>query len=237
MIGGFPVIIKKKCGKGSLVFMNELIIIMLRTFFMYALIIVIFRLMGKREIGEMSLLDLGVFMMIAELAVIAIEDIQVTLMQAIVPMASLMVIQISLAIASLKIPNFRKLLDGKPTIIIHNGKVDENAMKSQRYNFDDLLLQLREQGIFSISEVDFAILEPSGKLSVLKKKSDSSKEATVIPLPLILDGIIQDENLMYFHIHREWLINQLQLQGYDDYRNISYCSLYQGVFTIDEKDK
>jgi len=201
---------------------------------MYFLIIVIFRLMGKREIGEMSLLDLVVFLMITEVAVIAIEDSKISLIQAIVPMVFLMIIQISLAKLSLKIPKLRKLVDGKPTIIIHKGKVDERAMKSQRYNFDDLLLQLREKGIFSLEEVDFAILESSGKLSVMKK--NSSKETTVIPLPLILDGVIQDENLSYLNIREDWFLEQLQLQGYPDYRGISYCSLYQGAFTVDEKD-
>ena len=161
--------------------MNELTIIILRTFFLYFSIIVIFRLMGKREIGEMSLLDLVVFLMITEAAVIAIEDPKIKMIQAIVPMVLLMIIQISLAKLSLRMPKLRKLLDGEPTIIIHNGKIDERAMKSQRYNFNDLLLQLREKGVFSIEEVEFAILESSGKLSVMKKNTSSSKEATVIP--------------------------------------------------------
>ena len=216
--------------------MNELTIIIIRTFIMYFLVIVIFRLMGKREIGEMSLLDLVVFLMITEVAVIAVEDPKVSMIQAIVPMIFLMIIQISLAKLSLRMPKIRKLLDGEPTIIIHNGKIDERAMKSQRYNFNDLLLQLREKGIFSIEEVDFAILESSGKLSVMKKQTNSSKETTVIPLPLILDGVIQGENLRYFNVREDWLLEQLQLQGYLDYKRISCCSLYQGAFIVDEKD-
>lgn len=217
--------------------MNELTIIILRTFLMYILIIVIFRLMGKREIGEMGLLDLVVFMMIAEVGGIAIEDTKISLIYAIVPMFLLMVIQIALAKVSLKIPKLRKLLDGEPTIIIHHGKVDEKAMKSQRYNFNDLLLQLREKDIFSLAEVDFAILESSGKLSVMKKSTNSSKEATVIPLPLILDGVIQDGNLQYLNIREDWFLEQLRMLGYHDYQRISYCCLYQGAFTIDEKDQ
>lgn len=217
--------------------MNELTIIILRTFLMYILIIVIFRLMGKREIGEMGLLDLVVFMMIAEVGGIAIEDTKISLIYAIVPMFLLMVIQISLAKVSLKLPKLRKLLDGEPTIIIHHGKVDEKAMKSQRYNFNDLLLQLREKGIFSLAEVDFAILESSGKLSVMKKSANSSKEATVIPLPLILDGVIQDGNLQYLNIREDWFLEQLRMLGYHDYQRISYCCLYQGAFIIDEKDQ
>lgn len=203
---------------------------------MYFLIIVIFRLMGKREIGEMGLLDLVVFMMIAEVGVISIEDTKISLLKAVVPMFLLMIIQIVLAKISLKIPKLRKLLDGEPTIIIHNGKIDEKAMKSQRYNFNDLLLQLREKGVFSLAEVDFAILESSGKLSVMRKSTNSSKEATVIPLPLILDGVIQDKNLQYLDIREDWFLEQLRMLGYPEYKKISYCCLYQGAFTIDEKD-
>jgi len=216
--------------------MDDLIVIVIRTVVMYVLIFVIFRLMGKREIGELSLLDLVVFMMMAEVAALGIEDTNLSLLKAIVPMVLLMVVQITLAWLSLKIPKLRQLMDGKPTIIIYNGKVDEKAMKKQRYNFNDLLMQLREQSIFSLAEVDFAILESSGKLTVMKKTQQSKKETTVLPLPLILDGIIQKENLQYVNISKEWLIKQLKEHGYLDYKKISYCSLYQGVFTIDEID-
>lgn len=150
--------------------MESIIFISVRTVVMYVIILLIFRVMGKREIGELSVLDLIVFMMIAELAVIAIEDPQMKLMDAISPMIILMIIQIVLALISLKSRKFREVVDGRPTILIKNGKIDEKAMRKQRYNFDDLLQQLREKDIFNVADINYAILEPSGELSVMKKR-------------------------------------------------------------------
>lgn len=151
--------------------MEEYLIIVGRTLFLYAVILLIFRLMGKREIGELSILDLVVYIMIAELAVVAIETPDSEILKNVLPMLLLMVVQIVLAILSLKSKTFRDVVDGKPTIIINKGKIDENAMRKQRYNFDDLLLQLREKDISKISDVEFAILESSGTLSVFEKRT------------------------------------------------------------------
>lgn len=150
--------------------MEDIFIITFRTIVLYFIILVIFRLMGKREIGELSILDLVVSIMIAEIAVLAIENVKDKLLHTIVPIVVLMIIQVSLAFISLKSQKIRQLLDGKPTIIIKQGKIDERAMRSQRYNFDDLLMQLRENNIDRISDVSYAILESSGKLSIVKEK-------------------------------------------------------------------
>lgn len=171
--------------------------IILRTLFLYLMIIVIFRLMGKREIGELSILDLVVFIMIGEMAVIAIENTKDPLIHSIIPMVLLMIIQITLAFISLKSKKFRDLVDGDPSIIINRGKIDEKAMRRQRYNFDDLMTQLREKDIRSIADVEFAILESSGSLSVIEKiKSNkkNQKKQGDITIPLILDGAIEEEN-------------------------------------------
>ena len=155
--------------------MEEYLIIIIRTLLLYLLILAMFRLMGKREIGELSLLDLVVFMMIAEMAAVSIENTDEPIMRTIVPMALLMVVQIVFAFLSLKSKRFRDLIDGKPTIIINNGKIDEQAMRKQRYNIDDLLVQLSEKDIRNIADVEFAILETSGKLSVFEKEKQDNK--------------------------------------------------------------
>lgn len=217
-------------------FMDSLLIIGLRTILLYCLILVIFRLMGKREIGELSILDLIVFIMIAEMAVVAIENPEEKLMYTVFPMLILMVIQISLATISLKSQWLRRMLDGKPVIIIANGKIDERAMKRQRYNFDDLIMQLHEEGIYNISEVEFAIIETSGKLSVMKRDRPSDKKRITMPLSLIADGVIQEENLKYLNFTREWLLSQLSERGYHKVENISYCSIENGDLYIDVKD-
>ena len=127
--------------------------------------------MGKREIGELSILDLVVFIMLGDIAVIAIEKHDKPFFHIILPMVILLLLQIVLSFISLKSSKFRKILDGSPSIIINNGKIDEKTMRKQRYNFDDLLTQLREQGIIDVNEVQFAILETSGKLSIMKGRN------------------------------------------------------------------
>ncbi|PLR83898.1 MULTISPECIES: DUF421 domain-containing protein [Bacillus] len=213
--------------------MEEYLAIIFRTLFVYTLILFIFRLMGKREIGELSILDLVVFIMIAELAVVAIEDPKDPLIDTILPMGLLMVVQIGLAFISLKSKKFRDLIDGRPSVIINKGKIDEKAMKQQRYNFDDLMLQLREKHIRNIADVEFAILEPSGQLSVFEK----SKDAGQITIPLIVDGVIQAEHLATIDKTSLWLRQELRKRGYKDVKKISFCSFQNGKFFIDTIDE
>src|SRR4051794_30987653 len=166
--------------------MSELTMMIVRTLFLYILILMIFRFMGKREIGELSVFDLVVNIMIAEIAVMAIEETTIKMFNSVASIILLMIIQITLARLSLKSKKFRDIVDGSPTIIINKGKIDEKAMRAQRYNFDDLLQQLREKNVSNISDVEFAILEPSGKLSILEKNGIEDD----ITLPLIIDGKI-----------------------------------------------
>ncbi|WP_310360294.1 DUF421 domain-containing protein [Neobacillus drentensis] len=219
--------------------MEDYLTIMFRTVFLYAVILVIFRLMGKREIGELSILDLVVFIMIGEMAVVAIERVNTPLFHTVVPMVLLMLIQISLAVISLKSKKFRNLVDGQPSIIINRGKIDENAMRKQRYNFDDLMTQLREKNIRSIADVEFAILESSGSLSVIEKLKDKNEEPQQgdITIPLILDGNIEEENLTRINKTNLWLRQELKKKGYRDVKKISFCSYENGKFFIDLQDE
>lgn len=213
--------------------MEEYLIIVGRTLFLYAVILLIFRLMGKREIGELSILDLVVYIMIAELAVVAIETPDSEILKNVLPMLLLMVVQIVLALFSLKSKTFRDVVDGKPTIIINKGKIDENAMRKQRYNFDDLLLQLREKDIAKISDVEFAILESSGTLSVFEKR----KAKRGITIPLIIDGTIQKTNLETINKSDFWLRQELRKEGFKELSKISFCSYENGQFYVDLLDE
>jgi uncharacterized membrane protein YcaP (DUF421 family) len=216
---------------------EEYMIILFRTLLLYLLILLIFRLMGKREIGELSILDLVVYIMIAEMASLSIENTKDPLVNTLLPIFILVIIQISLALLSLKSKKFRDIVDGKPTVIINNGKIDEQAMKAQRYNFDDLLLQLREKDVGNIADVEFAILEPSGKLSIFQKNQDSQDESDQekgsLALPLIIDGEIQEDNLLLIDKTSDWLLKQLKEKGYEDPGRISFCSFQKGEFYID----
>ncbi len=218
--------------------MEDFLTIVFRTLLFYVLILIIFRLMGKREIGELSILDLVVFIMIGELAVVAIERPNVRVTHAIVPMVLLMFIQIILAIVSLKSKKFRDLVEGKPSIIINRGKIDETAMRKQRYNFDDLMTQLREKNIRSIADVEFAILESSGSLSVIEKLKNGDEQSFNgdITVPLIVDGSIEEGNLQRINKTNLWLRQELKKKGYRDIKKISFCSYENGKFFIDMQD-
>ncbi|KMK75719.1 DUF421 domain-containing protein [Alkalihalobacillus pseudalcaliphilus] len=214
--------------------------IVLRTFLVYFIILIVLRFMGKREIGQLSVLDFVVSIMIAELAVISIDDEQSSMLHSLVPLVVLVLIQIVFAYLSLKSSWFRKLVDGKPTVLINAGKIDEHEMRKQRYNFDDLLMQLRQNKVSKVSDVEFAILEPSGKLSVIEKdkKDKQSNHKPKLPLPIILDGKIQDDNLEQIGKTPLWVRQQMRKLGYRDIKKISYCSLKDDdTFFVDLKDE
>jgi uncharacterized membrane protein YcaP (DUF421 family) len=217
------------------VFAVELLIMVARTVLLYVVVLIIFRVMGKREIGELSILDLVVFIMIAEMAVMAIENPKDPLLYSILPMLTLLIIQIGLAIWSLKSNRMRNFIDGKPSIIIENGKINEHEMKRQRYNFNDLLVQLRDKNIKNVADVEFAILESSGRLSVFEKDQQPGKKGN-LNLPFIIDGIIQEEHLLHEHKTTEWLKTELEKLGYSNLDKVSYCSYDNGKFFIDLVD-
>lgn len=204
-----------------------------RTLMMYVAILIIFRVMGKREVGELSILDLVVFIMIGDLAVVAIDNHDSTILNSLLPMGFLMVIQIIFAYLSIKSKRFRSIVDGKPVIIINKGKIDERMMRKQRYNLDDLLSQLRVQNVFDVRDVEYAILETSGELSILGKK-DLVKPGFA-PFPLIMDGVIQQSALKELKKDDKWLRQELKKKGYHDEKLISLATYKDGTLSIDEK--
>lgn len=132
---------------------------------MYFFIILVYRIMGKKEVGQLSIVDLIVSILIAELVALAIEA-KKNIFYSIIPISLLVVIQILMSYISLKSVKFRYLVDGKPTVIIKNGKLNFTEMSKIRYSLDDLITQLRLQGIKSIEKIKYAILENNGSLSV-----------------------------------------------------------------------
>ncbi|MFD6206927.1 DUF421 domain-containing protein [Peribacillus sp. NPDC060253] len=210
--------------------------IIFRTTVIYLVILILFRMMGKREVGELSILDLVVSIMIGDIAVLSFEDLEKPFLRQMIPMLVLAFIQILLAFISLKSVRFRNIVDGTPQIIINQGKIDEKAMRKQRYNFDDLLTQLREQGINDLNDVQFAILESSGKLSVIKNNQDKRSKIDETPFPLIVDGKIQESNLNKIGKNHFWLRHQLKKLGETKINEISICGYIDGEFYIDKNE-
>lgn len=180
----------------------EYCIVLFRTGLFYLIITVIYRFMGKREIGQLGMVDLIVSILIAELAAMAIENKDESVFLAIFPIALLVIIQIGTSFISLKCSKIRNLFDGNPSVIINRGRINFKEMVRQRYNIDDLLTQLRDKKVRSIEDVDYAILETSGKLSVFEK---SNKLLGEYPMPLIMDGEISYDTLKQINKTKEWL--------------------------------
>lgn len=183
------------------------LLVLERTLLFYVIITIVYRFMGKREVGELSILDLIVSILIAELAAIAIDKYKESIFLSIIPMVVLVIVQIIVAKISLKSSEVRSVLEGEPSVIINRGKVDFKTMLKQRYNLDDLLTQLRDKGIRSIEEVDYAILETSGKLSVFEKQDNKMGD---YPLPVILDGKVQEDVLLQIQKSKNWLDESLR---------------------------
>lgn len=155
----------------------------LKTIILYSFIVIVYRIMGKKEVGKLSIIDLIVSILIAELAAISIEESDRSILTSIIPIVILVIIQLIISYISLKSVKVRKIIDGNPTVIIKDGKLNFKEMTKLRYTLDDLIAQLREQGIKSIEEVNYAVLENNGKLSVFESSKD-------YPLPIIVDGNI-----------------------------------------------
>lgn len=186
----------------------DLLLIFIRTIFFYFFIFIVYRIMGKREVGQLGIIDLIVSILIAELAVISIEDTKNSLWMSIVPIFTLLVLQVSLAFLTLKKPKFRIFLDGNPSIIIQEGKVNYKEMMKQKYNLEDLMVQLREKGYRTIEEIEYAILENNGTLSVFPFPKDKKK--TPLPMPIILDSNIQKDTLKTLNKTEEWVYQLLE---------------------------
>lgn len=189
----------------------ELLTIVFRTTFFYFFIVLAYRIMGKREIGQLGVIDLIVSILIAELVAISIENIKDSIFFTIIPIALLVLLEVCLAFVSIKSRTFRTLFGGKPSLIIANGHVNYKEMVRQRYSMDDLLLSLRQNSIKSIDEIEYAFLEPNGKLSIFKYNILHAKSN--YPMPIIVDGTLQEKALSYIKKDKRWLEKELAIKG------------------------
>lgn len=187
----------------------DYLVIVIKTLLFYGLIMLFYRIMGKREIGELRLVDLVVSMLLSNIVAGGIEGYDESIFLTIIPIAILVLLQVIMSKLSFKYSDVRKFVDGEPSIIINRGKVNFSEMLRQRYNLDDLLVELRGQGIKSIEEVDYAVLEVSGKLSVFEKGDDN------YPLPLILDGKIERDTLFQIGKDEDWLYRVIKDEKYE----------------------
>jgi len=211
-----------------------MLIVVLRTLILYTLVIVAIRLMGKREIGQLQPFELVVIIMISELAAIPSENVGIPLLSGIIPILVLLLTSLSLAWISLKSEQARAIICGTPSILIERGKILEEELKRNRYNLTDLLEELRIKNVPNISDVEFAVLETNGQISVFPK---SQKRPTIpedfhittkyegLPLTIIMDGKLNSKNLQQGNKDLSWLQGELQKQKINRIEDVFLASL------------
>ena len=196
---------------------------LLRTVILYFLIMTGLRLMGKRQIGELEPSELVLTMMISDLATVPMQDFGIPLLAGVIPILTLLSLSMLLSQLSLLSLRFRELMCGTPSILIRNGKLQQDAMRKNRYTLDELLEQLRGQGYVSVDEVRWAVLENSGQLSILpwaRQRPPTAEELGLTPeedeLPFILinDGRIVRRNLARSGRNEAWLQKELRRTGH-----------------------
>lgn len=234
--------------------MEDLTTAILRTLFSYFFLLILLRVMGKRELGKLSVFDVVISIMLAEMAVLAIEEIEKPAIFFYIPMLLIGLLEIVMALISIKNKKFRDVVDGSADIIIENGQIRENAMRRNRLNLDDLMVHLRQKNVKNIADVEFALLEPTGQMSVfLKEKKETLTREDLglldrgplapvtykgLPIPLILDGKIRREALDKIGQNELWLKREIRKYGIRDIREVSFCSIDErGIMYLDKKDK
>jgi uncharacterized membrane protein YcaP (DUF421 family) len=218
-----------------------------RTAILYLAVLVAIRIMGKREVGQLSAFDLVVAIMIAELAAMSMEQIEMPLHEGLIPIFTLVALEILLSYLSLKSHTIRTIVDGAPSIVIANGKIIEKELRKLRYNMNDLLGQLREKDVPNIADVQYAVLETSGELSVVLKgeKRPVTPEDLGLPVkyegmptPLIFDGHIHYKNLRGLQLDEDWLLCEIRKKGLTQVAEVLFASLdTNGKLYISEKEE
>ena len=191
-----------------------------RTVILYFLIVIGLRLMGKRQIGELEPSELVLTMMISDLATVPMQDFGIPLLAGVIPILTLLALSMLMSQLSLRNLRFRELVCGTPAVLIRDGNIQQAAMRKNRYTLDELLEELRGQGISSVEEVKYAVLENSGQLSVLpwtQRQPPSAaqlqleiEDDVTLPTVLINDGRVMRENLTACGLDSLWLQAQLQ---------------------------
>ncbi|MDB5085946.1 MAG: hypothetical protein JWN30_2832 [Bacilli bacterium] len=208
--------------------------LMLRVIIVYFVVLLAMRLMGKREIGKLSVFDLVISIMIAEVSAVALEKPDAPLPRGILIIAGLVLLQIMMSFVSLKSKLTRGIVDGHSTLLISGGQINEREMRRTRYSLSDLMIQLREKDIFSVADVEFAILETTGKLSVIPKAEkrpltpsdlNLSVPRSTLPVPLIIEGKPIEQSLRRLNKSRSWLTEQVETNGYQKIDDVFYCCI------------
>ena len=196
---------------------------MLITFFrsivLYIIVLIVMRLMGKREIGQLQPFELAISIMIADLASIPMTDTGVPIFNGIIPILGLLIMHLIISLINLKSSRAREIICGRPSILIYRGKINEKNLRKERFTINELEERLRGNNIINLGDVEYAILETSGQVTVIQKPNKRTTipedfnimpEYEGIPYDLVVDGKIMDDNLKSIGKNYNWLKKQVE---------------------------
>lgn len=207
----------------------------IRTVLLYFIIMIGLRALGKRQIGELEPIELVMTLLISDLASVPMQDFGIPLINGVVPIVTLLSLSMLLSWGCMRSIRLRRLICGNPTTLIKNGVLQQEAMRSNRFTLDELIEELRGQGVTDLTTVKFAVLETNGQLSVLlypneqpatpKQLGKPVKDDVFLPNILINDGRILHHNLKYADLSLDWLNAQIKARGYRDAKDVFLLSI------------
>lgn len=206
-------------------------IVFIRTAILYSLVVIVMRLMGKRQIGELQPYEFVITIMISDLAALPMQDTRFPLLLGIVPIITLLLLKNMLSLLQLKSQYLRKIIDGEPTILVYKGKLNYLALKKQQINIDELMEEFRLSGFFDLEDIQYAILENNGQLSILpsnfKADKDSNAPRTspksngpLLPKILVCDGKINKNSLTTISKDKDYIESILKTNNIDSIKKV-----------------
>lgn len=196
-----------------------MLVTFVRAIILYIIVLIVMRLMGKREIGQLQPYELAISIMIADLASVPMTELGIPITNGIIPILGLLVMHLLISIINMKSLNIRKIMSGEPSILIYRGKIDEKTLKKERITVNELEERLRTNNVFNFGDVEYAILETNGQITVIKKPEKQNvtaenlnitPEYEGITYDLVIDGKIMKENLKKLGKDEIWLAKQLK---------------------------
>ena len=191
-----------------------MLIVFFRSIVLYIIVLIVMRLMGKREIGQLQPFELAIAIMIADLAAVPMAETGIPISNGIIPILGLLVMHLIISFLNLKSMKIREILCGKPAILIYRGKIDEKVLKKERFTLNELQERLRSSNVVNLGDVEYAILETSGQVTVIQKpdkRTTTPKDFNImpeyegIPYDLVVDGKVMYKNLKNIGRDYNWL--------------------------------
>lgn len=201
-----------------------MLITFIRAIILYIIVLVVMRMMGKREIGQLQPFELAISIMIADLASIPMADTGIPITNGIIPILGLLVMHLVISILNIKSIRAREIICGKPSILIYRGKIDEKVLKKERFTINELQERLRGNNVVNLGDVEYAILETSGEVTVIQKpnkRNTTPEDFNIMPdyegisYDLVIDGKIMYDNLKILDKDYDWLKKEVNKFGFN----------------------